>query len=106
MDDLLVFAPFEEESLKRLDKVFSHLNQKLAHKKCHLIQKSVKILSHAIDIRGVSDNQEKVNVISAFRKEDLIDDDDSQQISVFSVMSFIISTLFLIVLLMPNRSIH
>lgn len=78
LDDLLVFAPSEEEALKRLDTVFSRLranNLKLAQKKCHFLRKSVRFLGHVVDNSGVSVDQEKVKVISAFRKEDLMKDD-------------------------------
>ncbi len=75
LDDLLVFAPSEQEALKRLEVVFTRLrssNLKLAPKKCHFLRKSVKFLGHVIDGTGVSVDEEKVKVISAFRKEDLM----------------------------------
>lgn len=74
LDDLLVFAPSEEEALKRLDMVFSRLranNLKLAQKKCHFLRRSVRFLGHVVDNSGVSVDQERVNVITAFRREDL-----------------------------------
>ena len=78
LDDLLVFAPSEEEALRRLETVFSRLrtnNLKLAQKKCHLLRRSVKFLGHVVSSSGVSVDQEKVKVISAFCKEDLMNDD-------------------------------
>jgi len=75
LDDLLVFAPSEEEALKRLEIVFYRLrtsNLKLAPKKCHFLRKSLKFLGHVIDGTGVSVDEEKVKVISAFQKEDLM----------------------------------
>lgn len=78
LDDLLVFAPFEEEALRRLDMVFSRLranNLKLAQKKCHFLRRSVRFLGHMVDSSGVSVDQEKVNVITAFSKADLMNDD-------------------------------
>lgn len=78
LDDLLVFAPSESEALNRLEIVFSRLrssNLKLAPKKCHFLRKSVKFLGHVIDSTGVSVDEEKVKVISAFQKEDLMKDD-------------------------------
>ncbi|KAL0148047.1 hypothetical protein M9458_056662, partial [Cirrhinus mrigala] len=78
LDDLLVFAPSEQEALKRLEIVFSRLrssNLKLAPKKCHSLRKSVKFLGHVIDGTGVSVDEEKVKVISAFQKEDLMKED-------------------------------
>lgn len=78
LDDLLVFAPSEQEALRRLEIVFSRLrssNLKLAPKKCHFLRKSVTFLGHVIDGTGVSVDVEKVKVISAFRKEDLMKED-------------------------------
>ncbi|KAJ8369746.1 hypothetical protein SKAU_G00097740 [Synaphobranchus kaupii] len=77
-NDLLVFAPSEEEALRRLEVVFSRLrtyNLKLSQKKCHFLRKSVRFLGHVVDASGVSVDQEKVTVISGFRKEDLMDAD-------------------------------
>ncbi|KAJ8389543.1 hypothetical protein AAFF_G00119330 [Aldrovandia affinis] len=78
LDDLLVFAPSEEEALRRLEVVFSRLranNLKLSQKKCNFLRKSVRFLVHIVDASGVSVDQEKVAVISGFRKEDLMDAD-------------------------------
>lgn len=78
LDDLLVFAPSEEEGLRRLEDVFSRLranNLKLAQKKCHFLRTSVKFLGHVVDSSGVSVDQEKIRVISAFNKEDLMESD-------------------------------
>ncbi|KAJ8406904.1 hypothetical protein AAFF_G00291800 [Aldrovandia affinis] len=78
LDDLLVFAPPEEEALRRLEVVFSRLranNLKLSQKKCNFLRKSVRFLGHIVDASGVSVDQEKVAVISGFRKEDLMDAD-------------------------------
>ena len=78
LDDLLVFAPSEEEALKCLEVVFSHLrasNLKLAQKKCHLLRRSVRFLGHVVDANGVSVDQEKVRFITGFQKEDLMDAD-------------------------------
>ena len=53
LDDLLVFAPTEEEALSRLEAVFQRLwenNLKLAPKKCHLLQKQVRFLGRAVKI--------------------------------------------------------
>ncbi|KAJ8362452.1 hypothetical protein AAFF_G00374040 [Aldrovandia affinis] len=78
LDDLLVFAPSEEEALRRLEVVFSRLranNLKLSQKKCNFLRKSVRFLGHIVDASGVSVDQEKVAVISGFRKEDLMDAD-------------------------------
>lgn len=78
MDDLLVFAPSEVEALSRLETVFSRLranNLKLSQKKCHFLRRSVRFLGHVVSSDGVSVDQGKVEVISAFRKEDLMDGD-------------------------------
>ncbi|CAI5657560.1 unnamed protein product [Oreochromis niloticus] len=78
LDDLLVFAPSEEEALKRLEIVFSRLrtsNLKLAQKKCHFLRHSVRFLGHVVDAGGVSVDQDKVRVITSFQKTDLMDGD-------------------------------
>ncbi|KAJ8367056.1 hypothetical protein AAFF_G00333510 [Aldrovandia affinis] len=96
LDDLLVFAPLEEEALRRLEVVFSRLranNLKLSQKKCNFLRKSVRFLGHIVDASGVSVDQEKVAVISGFRKEDLMDADGctpSQQ----KVRSFLCMVLY------------
>lgn len=51
LDDLLVFGPTEQIALERLEMVFSRLknhNLKLAPKKCHFLQRSVKFLGHLL----------------------------------------------------------
>lgn len=78
LDDLLVFAPSEGETLERLEMVFSRLranNLKLSQKKCHFLRRSVRFLGHIVDESGVSVDQEKVNVIAKFNKEDLMEAD-------------------------------
>ncbi|XP_025759064.1 uncharacterized protein LOC112843922 [Oreochromis niloticus] len=78
LDDLLVFAPTEEEALCRLRAVFQRLrdnNLKLSPKKCHLLQKSVKFLGHVIDQTGVAVDPAKVEVISKMPKEALMEKD-------------------------------
>lgn len=78
LDDLLVFAPSEEESLKRLEVVFCRLranNLKLAQKKCHFLRRSVRFLGHVVEAGGVSVDQEKVRVISGFERKDLMKED-------------------------------
>lgn len=73
LDDLLVFAPSEEEALKRLEAVFSRLRAN--NLKCYFLRRSVRFLGHVVDSSGVSVDEEKVKAISAFRKEDLMNDD-------------------------------
>ena len=78
LDDLLVFAPTEEEALSRLKSVFQRLrenNLKLAPKKCHLLQKQVRFLGHIIDGGGVSVDPAKVEVINSMQVQDLMDAD-------------------------------
>ncbi|KAL1268798.1 hypothetical protein QQF64_034161 [Cirrhinus molitorella] len=80
LDDLLVFARSEQEALTRLEVVFSRLrtsNLKLAPKKCHFLKRSIKFLGHVISSSGVSVDEDKVAVISAFQKKDLMKDDGS-----------------------------
>lgn len=63
LDDVLVFAPSEEVGLQRLEMVFGRLKQhnlKLAPKKCHFMEKSVRFLGHVISEAGVATDPEKV----------------------------------------------
>uniref|UniRef100_A0A9J7XGM7 ribonuclease H n=1 Tax=Cyprinus carpio carpio TaxID=630221 RepID=A0A9J7XGM7_CYPCA len=80
LDDLLVFAPTEEEALNRLQVVFSKLrdnNLKLSPKKCHLLMWSVRFLGHVIDQSGVAVavDPTKVDVICKMPKEALMEED-------------------------------
>lgn len=62
LDDLMGFAPTEELALERLEVVFSHLGNhklKLAPKKCHLLQRSVRFLRHVICGDGVDEGQDE-----------------------------------------------
>ncbi len=80
LDDMLVFARSEQEALKRLEVVFSRLrasNLKLAQKKCHFLRRSIKFLGHVISGSGVSMDEDKVAVILAFQKKDLMKEDGS-----------------------------
>lgn len=75
LDDLLVYAPNEEEAIKRLELVFTRLKAhglKLAPKKCHLLRRSVKFLGHIIDETGVATDPDKVSAISAVSEADLM----------------------------------
>lgn len=78
LDDLLVFAPDEEEALKRLETVFSRLSAhglKLAPKKCYFLQRRVKFLGHVVDECGVATDPEKVEAIAAMTERALMSDD-------------------------------
>ncbi|KAL2087418.1 hypothetical protein ACEWY4_016246 [Coilia grayii] len=91
LDDLLVFAPTEEEALSRLQTVFHRLranNLKLAPKKCHLLRTRVKFLGHVIDSGGVSVDSDKVEVISSMSVQDLMDN-DGRTPSVKRIKSFL-----------------
>ncbi|RXN22815.1 interleukin-1 receptor accessory -like 1-A isoform X3 [Labeo rohita] len=75
LDDLLVYAPNEEEAIKRLELVFTRLRAhglKLAPKKCHFLRRSVKFLGHIIDKTGVATDPDKVSAISAVSEADLM----------------------------------
>lgn len=78
LDDLLVFASSEKESLERLEVVFQRLrlhNLKLSPKKCHFMRSSVKFLGHIIDGYGVSVDPGKVEIITKMATTDLMEDD-------------------------------
>ncbi len=75
LDDLLVYAPNEEEAIKWLELVFTRLKAhglKLAPKKCHFLRRSVKFLGHIIDKTGVATDPDKVSAISAVSEADLM----------------------------------
>ncbi|KAL1278491.1 hypothetical protein QQF64_025164 [Cirrhinus molitorella] len=59
--NLTVLQPWEELRTSSL---------KLAPKNCHFLRQSVKFLGHVIDGTGISVDEEKVKVISAFQKEE------------------------------------
>lgn len=91
LDDLLVFAPSEQEALNRLEAVFQRLrehNLKLSPKKCHLLRRSVKFLGHVIDGDGVAVDPGKMEVIVKMTKKDLMEDDGHTP-SVRRVKSFL-----------------
>ncbi|RXN13321.1 Retrovirus-related Pol polyprotein from transposon 412 [Labeo rohita] len=78
LDDLLVYAPDEGEAIKRLEMVFSRLREhglKLAPKKCHFLQRSVRFLGHIIDSSGVATDPDKVSTIRAVTEPDLMMED-------------------------------
>ncbi|KAL6481199.1 hypothetical protein MHYP_G00092790 [Metynnis hypsauchen] len=78
LDDLLVFAPNEEEALKRLEMVFGRLRDhglKLAPKKCYLLRRSVRFLGHIVDVNGVATDPDKVKTITSMSEADLMLDD-------------------------------
>lgn len=78
LDDVLVFAPKEEEAIKRLEMVFGWLREhglKLAPKKCHFLRRSLKFLGHIIDKNGVVTDPEKVQAITAMSEVDLMMED-------------------------------
>lgn len=78
LDDILVFAPNEEEAIKRLEMVFGRLRErglKLAPKKCHFLRRSVKFLGHIVDENGVATDPEKVQAITAMSEVDLMMED-------------------------------
>uniref|UniRef100_A0A8C1HXU3 Gypsy retrotransposon integrase-like protein 1 n=1 Tax=Cyprinus carpio carpio TaxID=630221 RepID=A0A8C1HXU3_CYPCA len=78
LDDLLVFAPTEQEALSRLEMVFQRLrlyHLKLSPKKCHFMCDSVKFLGHVISGHGVSVDFTKVDVISKMSKLQLMEED-------------------------------
>lgn len=77
LDDLLIFAPTEEEALSRLRVVFQKLranNLKISPKKYHLLRSSVKFLGHINDQNGVAVDPAKVDVISNMPKEALMEE--------------------------------
>lgn len=77
LDNVLVFAPNEELGLKRLELVFERLkshNLKLAPRKCHFMQRSVKFLGHVVSEAGVASDPDKIKVIIEMTESDLMDE--------------------------------
>lgn len=77
LDDLLVFAPTEEDALGILQVVFQRLkecNLKLSPKKCHLLWGLVMFLGHIIDQSGVEVDPAKV-VITNMSRDALMEED-------------------------------
>ncbi len=78
LDDLLVFAPTEEEALNRLEIVFHRLRMhrlKLSPKKCQFLRDSVKFLGHIISGNGISVDSTKVDVLSKMSKLQPMEED-------------------------------
>uniref|UniRef100_A0A3Q1FAW3 Gypsy retrotransposon integrase-like protein 1 n=1 Tax=Acanthochromis polyacanthus TaxID=80966 RepID=A0A3Q1FAW3_9TELE len=78
LDDLLVFAPTEQQALERLETVFSRLKNhklKLAPKKCHLLKRSVRFLGHIISADGVRTDPDKVRAIADVGETELMESD-------------------------------
>jgi hypothetical protein len=66
LDDLMVFAKTEEESLQRLEMVFQWLqehNFKQSPSKCKFLRRSVKFLGHIISQEGVATDPATVQTI-------------------------------------------
>lgn len=76
LDDLLVFAKSEEESLTRLEMVFQRLkvhNLKLSPSKRQFLRRSVKFLGHVISQHGISRDPDKVESIVKVTEADLME---------------------------------
>lgn len=68
LDDVLVFAPTEDLALERLEMVFQRLkahNLKLAPKKCHFLQRSVRFLGHIVSADSIMSDPDKVSAITS-----------------------------------------
>lgn len=87
LDDLLVFAPSDEEARNRLEAVLQRLREHNL-KKCHLLWWSVKFLSHIINGDGVLVDPGKVEIIVRMTKKNLMED-DGQRPTVRRVKSFL-----------------
>ena len=64
LDDILVFGATVQETLERLDMVFSRLSQynlKVKPEKCHLFHKRLRFLGHIISEDGMSPDPEKTS---------------------------------------------
>ena len=66
LDDILVFGATVQETLERLDMVFSRLSQynlKVKPEKCHLFHRRLRFLGHIISEDGVSPDPEKTRAV-------------------------------------------
>lgn len=62
-DGILIFSETFDENLCRLDRVLSRLHQhglKVKGKKCDLLQREVRYLSHIVSQKGIAVDQDKV----------------------------------------------
>lgn len=78
LDDLMVFAKTEEESLQRLEMVFQRLqehNLKLSPSKCKFLRRSVKFLGHIISQEGVATDPAKVQTILNVTESEMMEAD-------------------------------
>ncbi|KAL7851923.1 hypothetical protein SRHO_G00177080 [Serrasalmus rhombeus] len=78
LDDVLVFAKSEEESLQRLEMVFQCLrahNLKLSPSKCQFLRRSVKFLGHIVSEDGVATDPAKVEAIVNVTEQQLMEND-------------------------------
>uniref|UniRef100_A0A3B1JCD7 ribonuclease H n=1 Tax=Astyanax mexicanus TaxID=7994 RepID=A0A3B1JCD7_ASTMX len=78
LDDLLVFARSEEESLQRLEMVFQRLrehNLKLSPSKCQFLRRKVKFLGHIVSKEGVATDPAKVEAIVNITEQQLMEND-------------------------------
>lgn len=78
LDDLMVFAKTEEESLQRLEMVFQRLqehNLKLSPSKCKFLRRSVKFLGHIISQEGVATDPAKVQTILNMTESEMMEAD-------------------------------
>ncbi|KAL7841509.1 hypothetical protein SRHO_G00252000 [Serrasalmus rhombeus] len=78
LDDVLVFAKSEEESLQRLEMVFQRLrahNMKLSPSKCQFLRRSVKFLGHIVSEDGVATDPAKMEAIVNVTEQQLMEND-------------------------------
>ena len=71
LDDILVFGSTFDETIKRLDLVFSRLhalNLKVKSKKCHLFFRKLRFLGHLVSEDGISPDPEKVRAVQEWSR--------------------------------------
>ena len=69
LDDVIMFAPTEEEHLRRLDPILERISKAgltLKPSKCHWIKDSVKFLGHIISGKGIMVDPGKIDSVSNF----------------------------------------
>ncbi|VEN45007.1 unnamed protein product [Callosobruchus maculatus] len=69
LDDIIVVGKSFDDHLKNLEQVFRRLRQsgpKLSPKKCHLFQKKVQYLGHAVSQEGIAVDPQKIEAVKGW----------------------------------------
>lgn len=74
--DLTSVFSSEQQAVECLEMIFAHLKQhRLAPKKCHLLRRTLKFLSHIVCETGVKTDPDKVQALNDVQKANLMEGD-------------------------------